>query len=360
MKTIDTNRLLAAIAKQPEPDQRASLPRITNTTAKRAAIYLYDAVSQWTAANAKEFQRQLSAITAPAIDLHINSPGGSVFEGLTMYALLKAHPAKITTHIDGLAASIASIIALAGDEVEIAEGGMMMIHDASLATQGNSRQLRKDAELLEQISESLTDIYVSRTGRSRAAIREEMIAETWYSANAAVTAKLATRKVQAQRAAAQWKTADFPTLPAAAKALASAGPPPLPQPGSLRQVNAELDRLRSENLSLKSQLETKSAAPAAVAKTTAMPTKTATSPAPLGKQESRPSCPANLSGLARIEWFKAQTLFTPETAKFSTDHVLKRTATSPLASEPERTAAMAEMTRRGWTHLGNDQWKRTA
>ena len=320
MTTISTERLLAAIAEQPHEGTTGSIPRITNAAGPRASIYLYDVVSKWTAVNAQDFQRQLSAIKAKDIDVHINSPGGSVFEGLAIYNLLRAHPAKVTVHVDGLAASVASVIALAGDEIEITEGAQFMIHDASVATSGNARQLRKDAELVEQISQSITDIYVSRTGRPRADIRKEMEAETWFTADAAVTAKFATRVVRAPRAAAQWKPEDHPQLPAVARALANAAPPSLPKTHSMRDMSAEIDRLRSENLALQQQLTTttKPATPAPTKPTT--PTMITTTPAK------------------------------PVPTKFASTAFasVMKTALDAKAPTPDREAAVAELTARGY------------
>jgi ATP-dependent Clp protease protease subunit len=247
---IPTSQILKAISAQEAPSS-PRLPSIVNTAGNDATIYLYDTVSAWTPAAATEFQKQLSAIKSPVINLRINSPGGSVFEGLAIYQLLKAHPAKVIAHVDGLAASIASIIMLAGDEIHIGDGSMVMVHDASIATSGNAKQLRQDADLVAKISESLTDIYVSRTGKPRAAIRAAMEAETWYNADEAIKAGLATRKVAAVKTAAQWKAIDHPGLPAAA--LAAAG---LTAPESRRYINSELDRLRSENAELRSHIAT--------------------------------------------------------------------------------------------------------
>lgn len=206
---------MAEMAKQPQPSNAKPFLRIVNA-AGRASIHLLDAVSPWTPANAKAFQADLHAITAPAIDLYINSPGGSVFEGLAIYNMLKAHKAKVTVHVIGLAASIASVIAMAGDEIIVNEGAMMMIHSPWLSTGGNAEQLRKDAALLDAIEESILDVYQSRTGRPRAEIQAEVKAETWFGAKEAVKAKFATRTGPASKVTAFWNPANFPNLPGAA------------------------------------------------------------------------------------------------------------------------------------------------
>jgi len=245
---LTTQRLIEAITANPAATS-ASLPlRIENATGKRASIYLLTAISQWTPSNARDVQAALKGITAPAIDLYINSPGGSVFEGLAIHNLIKAHPAKVTAHVIGLAASIASVIAMAGDEIVMADGAMMMIHSPSLATGGNAAALRRDAALLDQVEQSLIDVYAGRTKTPRAAIKAMLDKETWFGAADAVKAKLADRVSAPVAMAAQWKASDFPALPAAAKAHAAADT-------SHRAMSAELDRLRSENAELRAKVE---------------------------------------------------------------------------------------------------------
>ena len=219
---IPTSQILAAIAAQTvEPGVRNALPRIENSSGKRASIYLLDAVSQWTPANAKDFQQALAGITAPHIDLFINSPGGSVFEGIAIYNFLKTHPAHITVHVVGLAASIASVIAMAGDEINMSEGSLLMIHSPSIGSGGNSDQLRKNATLLDQIEESIIDIYVGKTKRTRLELKALLRKESWFNADEAIAGKFAHRTTSAIKAAAEWKASDFPGLPVNAQAFAS-------------------------------------------------------------------------------------------------------------------------------------------
>ena len=221
---IPTSQILAVIAAQTlDPGIRNALPRIENSGGKRASIYLLDAVSQWTPANAKDFQQALAGITAPHIDLFINSPGGSVFEGIAIYNFLKTHPAKITAHVVGIAASIASVIAMSGDEIVMADGAMMMIHSPSIGSGGNSEQLRKNATLLDQIEESILDIYIGKTKRPRLELKALLRKDTWFSADEAIAGKFAHRKTAAFKAAAEWKASDFPGLPVNAQAFAADG-----------------------------------------------------------------------------------------------------------------------------------------
>ena len=114
---------------------------IKNKTAETAEIWIYEYIGAdfWSGdgITAKSFQKELSEIKAKQIDLHINSPGGDVFDGITIYNLLKQHPANVTTYIDGLAASIASVIALAGDNVYMAENALFRGMFYRLLNQGN-------------------------------------------------------------------------------------------------------------------------------------------------------------------------------------------------------------------------------
>jgi ATP-dependent protease ClpP protease subunit len=219
-------------------------------------LHIYSPITDGTVAEVKNF---LAANTGKPVAVRINSPGGSVFAGLTAYQLLKSHGAKVTTHVDGIAASIASVIALAGAERFIATGAMFMVHSASLATRGNAKQLVKDADTLAKVDGSLTDIYTAATKQTRAKITEMMGAETWLNAAEAVAMGFAHKIVAGQKiaACAAWKASDFPGMPQAA--LAAAGLKP-----STRDTSAELDRLRAENLSLKARLAPapKAAAPA--------------------------------------------------------------------------------------------------
>lgn len=143
--------------------------------------------------NAGTFVQQVHAITAPAIHLHINSPGGFVWDTVSMYEALRGHPATVTTHIDGLAGSAASFLALAGDTVEIARAGRVMIHDAQAVAYGSPAQIREAADLGDAISNDIAGIYAERAGGKPAAWRKAMTATTWYSAQQAVDAGLAHR-----------------------------------------------------------------------------------------------------------------------------------------------------------------------
>ena len=136
---------------------------IVNATAVTPAeIYLYDEIGLW-GITAADFVNELSYLDAASIDLHINSPGGDVFDGVAIYNALCNHPATITTYIDGLGASAASFIAQAGSVVNIARNGTMMIHDAEGICIGNCADMQEMADLLDRASNNIADIYAQRS-----------------------------------------------------------------------------------------------------------------------------------------------------------------------------------------------------
>lgn len=141
---------------------------------------------------AKAFRGQLAGITGP-LEVHLNSGGGDLFDGLAIKAALEQHPGHVTTVVDGIAASIASVIAQAGSERVMAPGSMLMIHEAFTVAAGNAAELRAAAEALDAVSQNLADIYARAAGGSPEQWRAAMRAETWYTAEQAVTAGLADR-----------------------------------------------------------------------------------------------------------------------------------------------------------------------
>lgn len=153
--------------------------------------------------SANQFSRDLKALgNVKTINVRINSDGGDVFEGRTMYTLLAQHPARIVTHVDGLAASIASVIAMAGDEIRMADGSYMMIHRAWGVAIGNEDDMTRTADLLRSVSGSLAETYVARTGNDRAKVDAWMRDETWFTAAEAKEAGFADVVDEPVRAAA--------------------------------------------------------------------------------------------------------------------------------------------------------------
>lgn len=158
--------------------------RIEAKADDEAEIIVYDVIG-WPFIEADAFVRELSGIKASKIKLRINSPGGDVFDGMAIFNALKDHPARVTTQIDGLAASMGSVLALAGDEVTAHKNAMMMIHNAWVLAIGDRNELVKTAALLEQIDGNILDIYYAKAGHSKRDLKQMMNDETWFKASEA-------------------------------------------------------------------------------------------------------------------------------------------------------------------------------
>lgn len=130
--------------------------------------------------------------------VRINSPGGEVFDGFAIYNALKNHPAQVHVQIDGLAASIASIIAMSGDLITMGDGAMMMIHNPWTIAIGDSDDMRKTADMLDKVSEGLLDAYESRTGVARDEIKTMLAAETWFTAAEAIENGFADERTESE------------------------------------------------------------------------------------------------------------------------------------------------------------------
>jgi ATP-dependent Clp protease, protease subunit len=137
---------------------------------------------------ASEFKDELDSLgDVRYLDVSINSAGGNVFAGQAIHSLLVRHPAHVNVHIDGLAASIASVIAMAGDTVTMPENAMLMIHDPWAVTMGGAKEMRQMADSLEKIKESLVSAYLHKVGNSLSAgdVAQMMEEETWMTAEEA-------------------------------------------------------------------------------------------------------------------------------------------------------------------------------
>lgn len=169
--------------------------RITSeaATPTEADLYLYDVIG-WDV-TASSFAADLDALSASTLNLFINSPGGDVFDGVAILNLLRRYKARnkavVNVWVDGIAASAASFIAMAGDRITMGAGTQMMIHDSSGMCWGNAADMRDTAELLDRVSDTIASIYAGRAGGDITDWRERMRAETWYDADEAVEAGLA-------------------------------------------------------------------------------------------------------------------------------------------------------------------------
>lgn len=157
-----------------------------------AEVYIYDEIGYF-GITAQDFVNELNNITDPRIDLHLNTPGGEIFDGLAIYNALKNHQANVTVYVDALAASAGSFIAMAGDQIIMQKTATMMIHDGHGLAIGNAADMRELADLLDKSSDNIASIYADRAGGSVEDWRTAMKAETWYSADEAVAAGLADK-----------------------------------------------------------------------------------------------------------------------------------------------------------------------
>lgn len=185
----------------------ASAPgyRMTNRGG-RGEIYLYGPIGMsWfgDGVTAKQFAKDLKDLgSVSAIDLRINSEGGSVPEAEAIYTHLIEHKAKVTAHIDGMAASAASFIAMAGDEILISDSGFVMIHEARMMSYGTAEDFRRGADLLERTTDKIAQKYAARTKNDEKKIRKWMADETWFIGEEAVTNGFADKVVENLKVAA--------------------------------------------------------------------------------------------------------------------------------------------------------------
>ncbi|MDM2398160.1 ATP-dependent Clp protease proteolytic subunit [Mycobacteroides abscessus] len=161
-----------------------------------AELLIYDEIDSWYGISADQFARDLKAIDNDAITVRINSPGGSVFDGIAILNALRDHPATVTVVVDSLAASIASVIAMAGDEIVMNRNSQMMLHNAWAVCVGDTRDMEKSAARLAQHNTNIAQIYADRAGGTAEDWLAVMAEETWLLADEAVVAGLADRVIE--------------------------------------------------------------------------------------------------------------------------------------------------------------------
>lgn len=160
-----------------------------------ASISIYDVIGQdpstGEGVTAKRIAAALRSIGSKDVTVNINSPGGDFFEGIAIYSLLREHPHNVTVKIMGLAASAASIIAMAGDRIEISSIGFVMVHNAWAIAIGDRHDMRKAADTLEPFDDAMADLYAARAGVDKAEAAGWMDKETWFNGAQAIEAGLA-------------------------------------------------------------------------------------------------------------------------------------------------------------------------
>jgi ATP-dependent protease ClpP protease subunit len=190
-----------------------------------AEVLIYDEIGAY-GVSAKGFLAELGALPDDTpIDLRLNSPGGSVFDAVAIYNALSRHAGTITVWIDGIAASAASYIAMAGDEIVMPENAFLMIHDPSGIVMGTAADMRDMAGALDKIAASMTRGYAAKSGKPEAQIAALMASETWFDATDAMDLGLATRMAEPVRIAASFDIGRFRNAPPALTELVDAEGP---------------------------------------------------------------------------------------------------------------------------------------
>lgn len=174
----------------PSGSQGPGLSQV-NASDKVADVMLYGAIGGWDGIQASDLVPEIHALKVDTINVRMNSPGGSVFDGIAIYNAFVATDAKVIVHIEGLAASIASIIAMAGDEIRIGESANLMIHKPWSIALGDADTFRSEADILDKLQDGLLAVYVARSGKDAAELTEKINAETWFRGQEAVDFGLA-------------------------------------------------------------------------------------------------------------------------------------------------------------------------
>lgn len=259
---------------------------------KSADLYIMDEIGGWWGVTAQDFVKELMALDAEQINLHLNSPGGDVFDGVAIYNALRLHSAKVTVYVEGLAASAASFIAQAGDEVVMLRGSMMMIHDASTIAWGDEKTMVDTASILSKISNSIADVYAQRAGGTMESWRDIMREEAWYTPEEAVAAKLADSVDATENTAAQDKVSDAWDL----KIFNFSGRDKAPDP--IKQMLAITNRAKEAPVKPKNSTDTGTGDPGTEEPTTdpteapAAPAAPTTEPAPAADPSEDTETPA--------------------------------------------------------------------
>jgi ATP-dependent protease ClpP protease subunit len=191
--------------------------KFTNKTANHGEIFIYGPIGFdffGDGISADTFRKELRRLGAiRTLDLHIDSPGGSVTDARAIYSLLIEHKATITGYIDGYAASAASFLIMAADTVKIAEGGFFMIHEARGVTSGTAADMDKAAMLLRTINGQIADTYAARTNIPRSEMLTLMAEETWFTGQEAMDKGFADELIENKRLAACSWPDQFKNLP---------------------------------------------------------------------------------------------------------------------------------------------------
>ena len=180
-------------------------------SSKSADVYIFDEIGTF-GLTAQSFIEEIKSYKDTPMSLHINCVGGDVFEGMAIYNVLKKRTARTTVYIEGIAASMGSVIALAGDEVVMAENSLFMIHNAWGGAMGEATEIRKTAALLDKISGEIANIYTKKTNLPYNRVKEMMDEETWLSADEAFNLGFIDSISDAIKVAAKYDVSKFKNI----------------------------------------------------------------------------------------------------------------------------------------------------
>lgn len=250
------------------PKPKATFLQVKNSAGdNKAELLIYGDIGEWwDDVSSKEFAEQMKVVKGKDLDVYINSDGGSVFTASAILSQLKRHDAGVTVHIDGIAASAASFIAMAGDKIIMPANSMMFIHNPLTNSWGNAADMRKTADDLDRIREAIVSAYQEKTKLERDKIIEIMDADTWLTANEAVELGFADEVAPARHIAAslagtdmtlngvQFDLSRYKSVPS--QILQSAGAPAKPEPKASKENVSmlTLEKLQAEHAELYQQV----------------------------------------------------------------------------------------------------------
>ena len=191
---------------------------------------------------AKRVAGALRALGKGPVTVNVNSPGGDLFEGLAIYSLLREHEGEVTVRVLGLAASAASVVAMAGDTVQIARAGFLMVHNAWLLLAGNRHDFRDTADTMEPFDGAMADIYAARTGGDVKAMAKLMDAETWIGGSSAVDQGFADELLPSDQVGADKASARVVAVRRMEMALRASG---MPKSDAVRLISEFKTSLRA-------------------------------------------------------------------------------------------------------------------
>ncbi len=183
----------------------------SKTSNKVVDVYIFDEIGAF-GMNAQSFIDEIKGFKNTPLNLHINCVGGDVFEGMAIYNVLKKRTAETTVYIEGIAASMGSVVALAADKVVMAENSLFMIHNAWGGAMGEAKELKKTANLLEKISNEIADIYIKKTNLPYDKVKEMMDEETWLNADEAFELGFVDSISDAIKVAAKYDVSKFKNI----------------------------------------------------------------------------------------------------------------------------------------------------